>query len=282
MKELYNEYFHIPKQGKIRDKVMLVRVVLTAFVMIACLGAMSITAYAYFSYNVTSGSNMIKAADFNANVSIYITDPSNTAVPVTQSDDKTYSANLTAGTYTVKLTKGESTAKTGFCIITIGETKYYTQQIGADKERNLTDAGVNFTLKVSEETKITFLSHWGTSSYYGYTEESHKSQYIVDGAKMDLSSSANGTGESNSTEEQGTTGESTSTAETTPPTSSTTTAKPTTAPITETTLSTETTQPAETTTTETTYTTTEAQAETKGESTEWSSASTAVTDVSDL
>ncbi len=215
MKELYNEYFHIPRHGKIRDKVMLIRTTLTAVAMIICLAAMSFSAYAYFSHNITSGSNLIKAANFEAEVAIKIKDSSDGTVTVTQSDDKTYAVNLTEGTYIVELTKGTSTAETGFCIVTIGETKYYTQQIGVDKDRNLTDASVTFTLKVSENTNIEIHSHWGTSSYYGYKDENNTSLYIRDNDEIDLTTATNGVEESPSNEEQGTTGDTTAT-ETTP------------------------------------------------------------------
>jgi len=77
VRKLYNEFFYIPKHGKVREKVMLARMASMIAIVIMCLAAMSITAYAYFSYNITSGSNIIKAANFEANVSITITDSNN-------------------------------------------------------------------------------------------------------------------------------------------------------------------------------------------------------------
>ena len=44
MRKLYAEYFHIPKQGKINEKVMLMRVTFMVSVVIMCLAAMSFTA----------------------------------------------------------------------------------------------------------------------------------------------------------------------------------------------------------------------------------------------
>ena len=219
MRELYNEFFYIPKHGKIREKVMLTRIVMTITIVIMCLAAMSITAYAYFSYNVTSGSNIIKAANFEANVSITITDSNDDPVTVTK-DGKVQTATLDAGSYTVLLTKGTSTAKTGFCIITIGDTDYYTQQIGVDVGRNQTDgsASVEFTLIVSSATKIEILSHWGTSSCYGYEEASNNPIYIESGDKIDLTVSTVGDDETSSTKGQETTEGTTSTETSTTPT----------------------------------------------------------------
>lgn len=70
MRKLYNDFFHIPENEKIKEKVMMMRVVLTVVVMVGCLVAMGITAYAYFSYSVTSHFGAIRAANFETNVSV--------------------------------------------------------------------------------------------------------------------------------------------------------------------------------------------------------------------
>lgn len=169
---------------------MLVRTAITVVIMIACLAAMSITAYAYFSYNVTSGSNIIKAANFEASVSISITEnDSSTAVEVTKQNNASYTADLKAGkTYTITLDESEdSTAKTGFCILSaIGcPDIYHSQQIGADAavEGEFTDK-VTFQLKVTADTTVTFLSHWGTSSYYGESNKLYVTNDNIDSNKV--------------------------------------------------------------------------------------------------
>ena len=185
MRKLYNEFFYIPKHGRVREKVMLTRIAMTVTIVIMCLAAMSITAYAYFSYNITSGSNIIKAANFDANVSITIKDSSNDPVTVTK-DGKVQTANLDAGKYTIELTKGTSTADTGFCVISIGDKTYYTDQIGVDVKKDLTDATVKFDLWLSSPTKLEVLSHWGTSVYYGYGDDGRTEIFIVSGNVLDL------------------------------------------------------------------------------------------------
>ena len=246
MRKLYNEFFYIPKHGKIREKVMLTRIAMTITIMVICLAAMSITAYAYFLHNVTSGSNTIQAANFEANVLITITNSNNDLVAVTK-DGKVQTTTLDVGEYTVLLTKdkGTSTATTGFCIITIGDTDYFTQQIGNDVGRGITDgsASVEFTLKVSSATKIEILSHWGTSKYYGYKDESGPDIFIDStGFFLDLTNGDSDKSEDNTEQSEETT-TATST-DTTTPTSDTESSTPTT----------ETTTPAETTTPETTGT----------------------------
>lgn len=193
MKKLYEEFFYIPKHAKIRDKVMITRAAVSVIVMLFCLAAMGITAYAYFSHDVTSNTNSIKAANFEAEVSISITESDNsTPVDVAKKDNVSYTADLKADkTYTVILSESSnSTATTGFCVVTaIGCTDvYHTQQLGADasKAGGVTQE-ITFQLTVTDDTTVTFLSHWGTSSHYdAYKEKGEADKlYITDANNED-------------------------------------------------------------------------------------------------
>ena len=283
MRKLYNEFFYIPKHGKVREKVMLTRVAMTVMIMVMCLAAMSITAYAYFSYNVTSGSNIIKAANFEANVSI--TDSNNDPVTVTK-DGKVQTANLDAGKYTIELTKGNSTADTGFCVISIGDKTYYTDQIGVDVKKDLTDATVKFDLWLSSPTKLEVLSHWGTSVYYGYGDDGRTEIFIVSGNVLDLTtqttSEDGGKSEDNTdeSEENTTTTPSTNTTTGTE-SSSTQTPESTTTSSTETSTPVETTPPETTGTSEPTSTTEPTTQTTESASTESTTETQSVTENSD-
>ncbi len=185
MKELYNEFFRISKHEKISEKAMLARVVMTVSIVVLCLAGMSITAYAYFSCNVTSVTNMIQSADFEAVASITNKDPAGGPVVVSKSG-KAQIADLDAGEYTVELSKGDSSAGKGFCIITIGDKKYYSDQIGIDSEKGLTDAKVKFDLILSSPARIEVVSHWGTSVHYGYGGTGRTEIFVVDGSTVDL------------------------------------------------------------------------------------------------
>ncbi len=193
MRELYNKFFYIPKHGKIREKVMLARVAITVVIMVVCLAAMSITAYAYFSYNITSGSNIIKSASFYTDVTVQITAEDGTAVDTittNTSDHKSHSAELSANkTYTITVKHNDrSTAQTGFVIVTADgcETKYHTQQLGRDGDGNTYT--ITFKLTPGANTVVTFRSHWGTSTYYGYAGDSDNNieEYILDGEEIEL------------------------------------------------------------------------------------------------
>lgn len=193
MRKLYNEFFYIPKHGKVREKVMLTRIAMNVTIVIMCLAAMSITAYAYFSYNITSGSNIIKSASFYTDVTVQITAEDGTAVDTittNKSDHKSHSAELSANkTYTITVKHNDrSTAQTGFVIVTAEgcETKYHTQQLGRDGDGNTYT--ITFKLTPGANTVVTFRSHWGTSTYYGYTGDSDNNieEYIRDGEDIEL------------------------------------------------------------------------------------------------
>lgn len=255
MRKLFLKFFYVPKYGKVQENVLLARLVVTVTVVILCLAMMSITAYAYFSHNVTSNFNTIQAANFEADVHITIKDSGNTPVAVVK-DGKLQTATLDSGTYTVELSKGASTAKTGFCIVTIGNTKYYTQQIGVDVQRNLNDANVTFTIKVSSATTVKILSHWGTSSCYGYKETSTNPVYLESGDAIDLTISTSSNNDTPSNQEQGSSESTTNTNPTeapsqessTPSTETTEASEPTVAtePSSTTETTTQTTEPEET------------------------------------
>lgn len=283
MRKLYNEFFYIPKHGKVREKVMLTRIAMTVTIVIMCLAAMSITAYAYFSYNITSGSNIIKSASFYTDVTVQITAEDGTAgdtITTNTSDHKSHSAELSANkTYTITVKHNDrSTAQTGFVIVTAEgcETRYHTQQLGRDGNGNTYT--ITFKLTPGANTIVTFRSHWGTSSFYSDFKEigENDERYIIDGDAVKLivggvaPSAENGasgetepasettttptTDTSTGTEPSDTTSTTTESTETSEPTDSTT--EPSTSTVTEPTVTEPaTTEPATTDTTVTTEST---------------------------
>ena len=208
MRKLYNEFFYIPKHGKVREKVMMTRLVSTIAIVIMCLAAMSITAYAYFSYNITSGSNIIKAAHFETKVSIQITDENGEAVdinPIT-SNYQTHKVTLNAGElYTITVTPTEnSTATTGFIVVTADgcDKTYHTQQLGIDE--SVADGktpSITFKLLITDTTEVKFLAHWGTSSYYDDYKNKGDSEELYITQNEEVKMLVNGFEEPNVTKE---------------------------------------------------------------------------------
>lgn len=172
MRELYDEYFCVPEDGKIRDKVMLARTAVTVLIMLLCLFAMSITAYAYFSNDSTAHVSTIKTADYTLGIVIRNAETSE-APESTSTSENGFVYDLEPGEYTVTLNKHGS-ASTGFCII---NDTYHTQQIGVSGSETIET--ITFTLTIEEETTVTFKPHWGTSSCYGYENENSQN-YIND------------------------------------------------------------------------------------------------------
>ena len=195
MRNLYNEFFYIPKHGKVREKVVFTRMITTIAVVVFCLAAMTVTAYACFSYNITSGSSTIKAAHFETEISIQIIDENGDALdikPLT-SNRQTHKVTLEAGKlYTVTIASAKnSTAKTGFVVMRADgcDSVYHTQQLGKDEMAdNGETPSICFTLLLTDSTEVRFLAHWGTSSYYDAYKNKGKADelYVTDNEKVTL------------------------------------------------------------------------------------------------
>jgi hypothetical protein len=59
VKEIFDELFYIPKHQKIREKTMLTRVAVSITIIVICLAAMGISAYAFFSHSIASNSAIL-------------------------------------------------------------------------------------------------------------------------------------------------------------------------------------------------------------------------------
>ncbi len=260
MRKFYDEFFYIPKHGKVREKVMLTRIATTVTVIMMCLAAMSFTAYAYFSCNITSGSSVIKSASFYTDVTVQITDASGNEVEVITSDYVSHFANGLKANQTYYITlkhTDRSTAQTGFVVLTAEgcATRYHTQQLGRDGDGNT--ATITFTIVPGADTDVKFYSHWGTSCFYSDFKEINENdeRYITQGEEIKLTvdgavpgSNQGGTEDPSDDGSEGNAAESTSTIPETGTESS---------PESTTTPSIETTEPAETTPPDTTDSTEE-------------------------
>lgn len=155
MKKIYEEYLHVPEDGKIRDKVFMVRIAVAIACVVWCLSAMGFSAYAFFTSSITSGSNTIVAATYG--VEAAITTGAETVVTAKDDNPLLYE-NVAAGTYTVSL-KALGTAQNGYCKIEIVGSErtvtLFTQQLPPEKS-------MNFTLVTNGEANITVTPQWGT------------------------------------------------------------------------------------------------------------------------
>ena len=189
MKYFYEEYLYVPKHGRIRDKVMTTRLVLMVTIIVFCLIAMSLSAYAYFTSNVASEKNRIKTATFETRAFVFEATDEKKNVEVKTNDDKTLSVSLTADTmyiFTLEPTEN-STAATGFVTLTATgcEDTFHTQQLGVDES---VDGGktrsITFQLSATKNTTLTMKSQWGTHSYYDdYTQSGTGHRLYVTGER---------------------------------------------------------------------------------------------------
>lgn len=79
-----------------------------------------------------------------------------------------------------------------FCVISATDCdikEYYTQQIGKDVNAAEDEGNsITFQVTVTDETVMTFYSHWGTSSYYEeYVNKGEEGAfYIINGEVLNL------------------------------------------------------------------------------------------------
>ena len=184
MIRLCKNLFYKPKYGSDADSIILKHLFSTVTVVLVCLAAISLSAYAFFSLSVTSGSNTIQSSSFSTSVTIQNSNDETIA------EGKLQSYLFMPDTYTVTLNTESGTTGTGFYIISVNGAKYYTQQLGKDlnapgQERTQ----VSFALDVKADTTVAFEARWGTTSYYGsaaesefYIKNSDPMQVIVVGA----------------------------------------------------------------------------------------------------
>jgi len=64
MRAYLHQLFHVADQEKIDEKTMLARIAVSVCVVLFCLTANVVSAYAYFSHTITSGNNTIQAARY--------------------------------------------------------------------------------------------------------------------------------------------------------------------------------------------------------------------------
>ena len=147
-------------QNKVSEKNLLTRGLVALTVVILCLAAMTLTAFAYYSLDIVSSSNKIKAAVFDVNVTIQ---GDQGEVTVTPGPNKTYKAVLPAGTYSIEVAHStQSTANTGFVTMEVADGMYYTRQLTKSDHTN----SLTFTFETNAEMAVKFSACWSTSIYH--------------------------------------------------------------------------------------------------------------------
>ena len=224
MKKFCDTYYDLPEEGKISEKMIVARAISTIAIIVGCLAAMSVSAYAFFCHSVTSDLVDIRAARFDADMTIAgTTDATATAdilvvaeeTVVTESDEQAvppasptvetvvitekFSGDNNCKYYTAYLQKGiaydvtikpsdRGTTRNGFVLVGARNCNdtYHTQQLGTDVMVVGGETNeIGFTLAVTESTYVIFIPHWGTSSNYSQYYEK-VDYYITNGESVSL------------------------------------------------------------------------------------------------
>ena len=163
MRKLYNEFFGVLKEGKVSEKTMFTYVAATVVIIVVCLTAMSLTAYAYFTADVGSSTSKIMAANYDLDIEIVKIVDESTTEKVLPKETEDICYTLSEGTYVITMKQSDqTTASTGYCGMKLSSgTTIYTQQIGVDQSGN--PEPICFTFEnTGDPLDITFVPNWGT------------------------------------------------------------------------------------------------------------------------
>lgn len=182
LKKLYNELLYVPRhgRGRVRERVMLFRVALSVSMILFCMAAMSLSAYAFFTYTAYSGVGDLQAASWGITV---------TAAEDILPREGVYTLDNTAGgaarDYTFTVTEAaDATASVGYVRIVMttdantdgSVQEFYTQPIGSFLLGGVmtedTDRQVRIRIPAGKQAQVSFVGEWGSCSKEPIMEES--------------------------------------------------------------------------------------------------------------
>ncbi len=151
------------ESGKLTEKAFVRCIAVGIISIVFCLSAMGISAYAFFTSNVTSAKNTLTAATYEVNA--VVKEGAESAVMPVQGTTNVYVLNA-ENIYEVQLT-AVGNAQNGYCKIelldgaNVVET-YYTKPLPPNSENLI------FNITCYQEATIRITSNWG--SYAGYVD----------------------------------------------------------------------------------------------------------------
>ena len=155
------------KDEKITEKAFLQSLIISVVSILLCIVALCSVTYAWFTDEMTSGSNTLMSGFFDVTVNIVKTDDNAaTASEAVMLENGKYTLTE-AGTYTVTLTPTNETTVKGYCIVTVnGKDEYRTKVIVCEKAINEvyteSNAPFSFTITTDEaNTVVEIVAYWG-------------------------------------------------------------------------------------------------------------------------
>ncbi len=169
MREFFRYCFLKSDSRKNSERAVMAKIAVGIIGIIACLGAMSITAVAFFSFNISSNSNIIKSASYTLD----ITPPESMAVSDSYLLDN--STGDTEKKFTFKISvSAEATASVGFCEINVktdtdAVQTFYTKPIWTNTDaqypERLNSRMVEITVMPYKTATVSFISQWGSCAF---------------------------------------------------------------------------------------------------------------------
>ena len=134
---------------KLNEKSVVKSVAISVFVILLCLVSLSSATWAWFNIDIASSANNLQAAYSNVAVSVELDGEASevTDGKFTFQKQKLYTVTITA----------TGTAEKGYCVLSLGEEKYYTPQLSTTSGKN----SITFSLKFTAKTEIEFIPGWG-------------------------------------------------------------------------------------------------------------------------
>ena len=190
MKKLYDEYYRLSDGEKISDKKFIARISIDASIILLCIFIMGISALAYFTSDLRSEGNVIAAGEF-APALVITNDTTGEQVELIHVGENTSVAFLSSGvTYTVNMSATGTSS--GFYVMCYAPpSEYYTRQIGQTELGSISSEPLAFELAVTEDATVSFVSYWGTSSYYDEYKRlgDVNEHYVTDGESIVIDTS---------------------------------------------------------------------------------------------
>lgn len=151
------------KNDKLTEKAFFNLILTSVLGILICMTCLVSTTWAWFSDDITSSENTIKAANFDLSFSVSQND---TKIEPTDTDENTYS--LLEGTYSVTVQQTTADSTTGYCIITTSNGGGYYLNVTSPSPITF---DFNIPTESSTEITVTFTPHWGKYSASGtYTQ----------------------------------------------------------------------------------------------------------------
>lgn len=145
------------KNEKLTEKAFSQSLLISVLSILLCIVALCSITYAWFVGESTSTGNTLLAGSFDLTISV-TKDGDEFPVIADADRDGVWICNLAEeGTYTVNLKLKEESSVKGHCIVKVGDDDYKH----TDAIFDTANADFIFTIKVAENTKVTFEPRWG-------------------------------------------------------------------------------------------------------------------------